>query len=119
MMSRRAARRRATMRKATDLPVPGSPATSAKPPSWTSCSTRQAKWSMAGVTSRASPGNSGENGFHFKPHRDNSFLLCMVMVSFLRVGGGLGQVGGRQSGGGVVGEDLLEQRRQRLGARAF
>ena len=63
-----AARRPAMMRRATDLPVPGSPATRAKPPSWTSCSTRQAKLSMAGVTRRASLGSSGENGFHLRPH---------------------------------------------------
>ena len=34
------------MRRATDLPVPGAPVTRAKPPSPTSCSTRQQKDSM-------------------------------------------------------------------------
>ena len=45
--SRIAARRLATIRSATLLPVPESPVISAKPPSWTSCSTCQANWSPA------------------------------------------------------------------------
>ena len=72
---------------------------SAKPPSWTSCSTRQAKFSMAAVTSRASPGSSGENGFHFSPHSDNSFLVFMH-VSPSWEGGFLG----RYAGGSPVAE---------------
>ena len=60
------------------LPVPDSPEISAKPPSWTSCSTRQAKCSIRGVTSSPSPGSSGENGFHFSPHSASSFLAFMI-----------------------------------------
>jgi hypothetical protein len=55
------------MRKVTDLPVPGAPVMSAKPPSPASCSTGQQNDSMRGVTRSASTGTSGANGFHLRP----------------------------------------------------
>ena len=94
MTSRSVDSRPATIRSATDLPVPDSPVISAKPPSWTSCSTRQAKCSILGVTSSPSLGSSGENGFHFSPHSASSFLLFMMRSPFW--GGG---VLGRYAGG--------------------
>ena len=45
-------------------------------------STRQAKLSIWAVTSKASLGSSGENGFHFSPHSDNSFLAFMMLLLF-------------------------------------
>jgi hypothetical protein len=63
------------MRKVTDLPVPGAPVTSAKPPSRTSCSTLQQKDPMRGVTWSASTGTSGANGFHLRPWSASSLLF--------------------------------------------
>jgi hypothetical protein len=66
--SARRPRRSARRRKATLLPVPGSPWIIAKPPSriW-ACSIRQQKFSIRGGTKSASIGNSAEKGFHFSP----------------------------------------------------
>jgi hypothetical protein len=67
LTSRCAPRRSARTRSVTDLPVPGAPVTRAKPPSPTSCWTRQQNDSMRRVTCNASTGTSGANGFHFGP----------------------------------------------------
>src|SRR5208282_4807214 len=49
-------------------------------PPWTSCSTRQAKCSILGVASSPSLGSSGENGFHFSPQSESSFLPFMMRL---------------------------------------
>ena len=67
LASRWLPRRSARMRKVTDLPAPGMPVTRAKPPSPTSCSTRQQNVSMRRETCRASIGTSGAKGFHLRP----------------------------------------------------
>jgi hypothetical protein len=65
--SRCAESRSVKMRSMADLPVPGAPVTRAKPPSPTSCWTRQQNDSMPRVTCKASTGTSGANGFHLRP----------------------------------------------------
>jgi hypothetical protein len=60
LISRSALKRSTSKRSTTDLPIPGTPVMSAKPPSRTRFSTRQQKLSTRGVTSRASTGMSGE-----------------------------------------------------------
>ena len=50
-----------------DLPVPGSPVTTAKPPSAARWRTRRQKESMRGETCNASAGTPGANGFHLSP----------------------------------------------------
>src|SRR5260370_19345146 len=47
----------------------------AKPPSPTSCSTRQQKDSILGVRCRDSIGTSGEKGLYFSPYKARCFLF--------------------------------------------
>jgi hypothetical protein len=62
------ARRSASRRSTTLLPVPGSPWIMAKPPSRIcACSMRQQKCSSRGGTQIASVGSSVVKGFHFSP----------------------------------------------------
>src|ERR1700730_13219772 len=56
------------MRKAADLPQPGTPVTRAKPPSPASCCTLQQNDSRRVVTCSASVGTLGVNGFHLRPY---------------------------------------------------
>src|ERR1700722_677673 len=107
--SRSPASRSASTRSVTDLPTPGAPVTSAKPPSPASCSTRQQNDSIRGVSCRASAGTSGANGFHFKPYRASNFLFTSVL-SFIGWQFIVWQVGGRQAGGGLFAHQLREER---------
>ena len=88
-------------RSVTDLPMPAAPLTNAKPPSPASCSTRQQKDSMRGVSWSASTGTSEANGLHFRPYRASSLLVHRVSPSS---GGSFigGQIRRRQPGRGLV-----------------
>src|SRR6516164_9128977 len=65
----------ARMRKAADLPQPGAPVTRAKPPSPTSCWTRQQNDSRRVVTCSAVDGTAGANGFHLRPYSASILLF--------------------------------------------
>src|SRR5208283_2656446 len=80
------------MRSAALLPTPGSPTARAKPPSPTWCSRRQQKLWIEGGTHRAVAGSWEEKGLNLRLLR-------------------LRQIGWGQSGGGILPNDFLEQRR--------
>ena len=86
------------------LAEPGAPETSAKPPSPASCSTRQQNEFRRVVTCNASVGTLGANGFHLKACTRPA-SCCSHVVSFV-----LGEVGGRQSGGGLPVDHSRQER---------